>query len=171
MMPNVYLLSDQQEQQFIDYSINGGSLFVSYFTGISDRSDTVKLGGYGGRLVRETLGVQVSEFAPLNNDVIVQLDSGLKAFEWAQFATARADNASSKFENGVAAGQVAISKTSGNPNWYVGTRLDEESTKQFFSNAMHELGIDRAGGDGVEVIRRGGVRFEIDNINKTVSWR
>jgi beta-galactosidase len=171
MMPNVYLLSDQQEQQFIDYSINGGSLFVSYFTGISDRSDTVKLGGYGGRLVRETLGVQVSEFAPLNNDVIVQLDSGLKAFEWAQFATARADNASSKFENGVAAGQVAISKTSGTPNWYVGTRLDEESSRQFFSSAMHELGIDRAGGDGVEVIRRGGVRFEIDNINKTVSWR
>lgn len=171
LMPNVYLLSDQQEQQFIDYSNNGGSLFVSYFTGISDRSDTVKLGGYGGRLVRETLGVQVTEFAPLNNDEVVQLDSGLTAIEWSQFAKARAENISIKFANGVAAGEVAISKTAGVPNWYVGTRLTVDSTKQFFSNAMQELGIDRDGGDGVEVIRRGGLRFEIDNLSKTVSWR
>jgi hypothetical protein len=131
----------------------------------------VKLGGYGGRLVRETLGVQVSEFAPLNNDVVVQLDSGLKAVEWAQFAKAQPENASSLFTSGIAAGQVAISKTSGTPNWYVGTRLDQDSCKQFFSNAMHELGIDRAGGDGIEVIRRGGLRFEIDNNTKTIGWR
>lgn len=171
LMPNVYLLSDEQEQQFMNYSSDGGSLFVSYFTGISDRTDTVKLGGYGGRLVRETLGVQVSEFAPLNNNVVVHLDSGLKAFEWAQFATARDGSAVSRFTDGIATGELAISKTAGVPNWYVGTRLDEDSCKQFFSNAMHELGIDRAGGDGVEVIRRGGLRFEIDNIHKTVSWR
>lgn len=171
LMPNTYLLSDEQEQNFMDYSTNGGSLFVSHFTGISDRTDTIKLGGYGGRLVRETLGVLVSEFAPLNNGEVVQLDSGLKAIEWAQFAQARPDSASSKFTEGIAAGQVAISKTSGNPNWYVGTRLDQESCKQFFSHAMQELGIDRAGGDGIEVIRRGGLRFEIDNNHKTVSWR
>lgn len=170
LAPMLYLLDDAAEQALIDYSNAGGSLIVSYFTGISDRVDTVKLGGYGGRLVRDHLGIFVDEFAPVRAGQSVILDNGYSATEWSQFASATSAHVLARFVGDVADGSVAMAKTADGNNWYVGTRLNAESNAKFFAEVAATLKLTRRGGAGVEVIRRGGLEFSIDHNTNSVVW-
>ena len=52
---------------------NGGKLFVTYYTGLSDENDHIWLGGYPGS-IRDVVGVRVEEFAPMGNDMPGALD-------------------------------------------------------------------------------------------------
>jgi beta-galactosidase len=63
VVPNLYLLSNEDAQRVSAYVSGGGALVVSFFSGIVDEHDRVHLGGYPGPL-REVLGVRVEEFCP-----------------------------------------------------------------------------------------------------------
>lgn len=168
LMPMTYLLSVQQEQKFSEYADQGGSLVVSYFTGISNENDTVKLGGYGGSLILDTLGVLVEEFAPVAQTDEVLLSNGFVGTEWAEFATVVSASVEASFASGVSSGSVAIAKASNGRSWYVGTRLNRKSASQLFDRIASDLNLNREGGAGIEVIRRGGLKFVIDHNSKTV---
>lgn len=168
VMPMTYLLSEHQEQKFSEYADQGGSLVVSYFTGISNENDTVKLGGYGGSLIRDTIGVLVEEFAPVAQTDEVLLSNGFVGTEWAEFSTVVSASVEASFASGVSSGSVAIAKSSNGRSWYVGTRLNRKSASQLFDRIASDLNLTREGGDGTEVIRRGGFKFVIDHNSKTV---
>jgi beta-galactosidase len=168
LMPMTYLLSEQQERKFSEYADQGGSLVVSYFTGISNENDTVKLGGYGGSLVLDSLGVLVEEFAPVAQADEVLLSNGFVGSEWAQFATVVSASVEASFSSGVSSGSVAIAKASNGRSWYVGTRLNSKSALEFFDRIGSDLSLTREGGGGIEVIRRGDLKFAIDHNLKTV---
>ena len=53
----------------------GGTALVTYFSGIVDENDHIRLGGYPGAF-RELLGVRVEEFSPLREGEQVHLDDG-----------------------------------------------------------------------------------------------
>ena len=169
LMPMTYLLSSQQERKFSEYANQGGSLIVSYFTGISNENDTVKLGGYGGSLVRETLGVQVEEFAPIKQGNSVTLSNGAEGKEWAEFAASTTAETIATYSNGTAKGSLAIAKN--NRSWYLGTRLDDHALSKLFTTIITDLGISKAGGDGVEVIRRGDFEFTLNHNTNDFSWK
>jgi hypothetical protein len=76
----------------------------------------------------------------------------------------------SAYAGGVADGYTAIAKAPSGRGWYVGTRLDDLSNAEFFTDVSSQLGLERLGGGGVEVIRRGGVTFSIDHNVNQVSW-
>lgn len=166
LMPMTYLLSQSQERKFIEYVNQGGSLVASYFTGISDEHDAVKLGGYGGSLVRDCLGVMVEEFAPIRTNERVTLSNGAFGVEWSEFAKVTGAKAIATYQDGVAAGSVAIAKNG--KCWYLGTRLDDASLSKIFNELVGDLNIEGAGGDRIEVIRRGDFEFQIDH--RTHSW-
>ncbi len=168
LMPMTYMLSEQQERKFAEYVSQGGSLVASYFTGISNLDDTVKLGGYGGALVRESLGVLVEEFAPVRQTERVLLSNGAFGTEWAEFAKATTAEVVATYQDGVSAGSAAIAKKE--RSWYIGTRLDEASLMSFFDDFSLELQLEKRGGNGVEVIRRGSYEFAIDHTQKTFVW-
>ncbi|MET7301075.1 beta-galactosidase [Embleya sp. NPDC005575] len=63
IVPSLYLLSAEHGDKLSRFVANGGSLVVSFFSGIVDDYDRVHLGGYPGPL-REALGVSVEEFWP-----------------------------------------------------------------------------------------------------------
>jgi beta-galactosidase len=168
-MPMTYLLSDQQERKFVEYVNQGGSLVASYFTAISNEHDTVKLGGYGGALVRECLGVRVEEFAPVYQTGRVALSTGSFATEWAEFASVTTADAIAKYVDGASAGSVAIAHK--DRSWYIGTRLDDTALSELFQRLASDLALIRRGGNGVEVVRRGNVEFEIDHSTKKFEWR
>jgi len=168
LAPMLYLLDSKAEQELIHYSENGGYLVASYFTGISDEVDAVKLGGYGGKLVRDCLGVFVDEFAPVRVGESVHLSNGMSATEWSQFASVTSASLTASFVGGVADGSAAIAQSSGGT--YVGTRLDDESNLELFHNIVNSLGILIRGGGGVEVIRRGQLEIAIDHNTNSVSW-
>jgi len=171
LAPMLYLLDDDSEQSLIDYSTAGGSLIVSYFTGISNQVDTVKLGGYGGKLVRDHLGVFVDEFAPIRSGEKVLLSNGMTGTEWSQFASAEGAEVEASFVGGIADGSLAIAKSARGFNWYLGTRLTSESNLKFFTEISDVLALTRRGGNEVEVIRRGGVEFRIDHRVNQVIWQ
>ena len=166
----LYLLDDSAERELIKYSRDGGSLVVSYFTGISNEVDSVKLGGYGGELVRDHLGIFVDEFAPVRLGEIVELSNGMVGSEWTQFAQTEGGFALATFAGGVANGSLALAKSESGKDWYVGTKLDDASNNKFFSAVVAQLGIAQRGGNGVEVIRRGGLEISIDHNSNEVHW-
>lgn len=168
LAPMLYLLDSKAEQELIHYSENGGYLVASYFTGISDEVDGVKLGGYGGKLVRDCLGVFVDEFAPVRVGESVHLSNGMSATEWSQFASVTSASLTASFVGGVADGSAAIAQST--TGTYVGTRLDDDSNLELFHNIVNSLGILIRGGGGVEVIRRGQLEIAIDHNTNSVSW-
>ena len=170
LTPMLYLLSSEAERELIKYSQNGGSLVVSYFTGISNEVDSVKLGGYGGDLVRDHLGVFVDEFAPVRLGETVVLDNGMTGSEWTQFASTTTATSLASFNSGPASGACALARSASGKNWFVGTRLDDQSNLEFFANLIAEVGIESKGGDGVEVISRGNLEIHIDHNDNRVSW-
>lgn len=170
LTPMLYLLDDSAERELIKYSRDGGSLVVSYFTGISNEVDSVKLGGYGGELVRDHLGIFVDEFAPVRLGEIVELSNGMVGSEWTQFAQTEGGFALATFAGGVANGSLALAKSESGKDWYVGTKLDDASNNKFFSAVVAQLGIAQRGGNGVEVIRRGSLEISIDHNSNEVHW-
>ncbi len=62
--PSLYLTTPAGAKNLGSYVDDGGTLLVSYFSGIVDANDTVPPGAYPGGL-RDLLGVEVEEFLPL----------------------------------------------------------------------------------------------------------
>ena len=170
LAPMQYLMSDSQEQVLSNYVANGKNLISSYFTGISNEDDSIKTGGYGGKLATDVIGIHVEEFAPARSNEFVELSNGYKATEWSQFAQATTANVLAKFSSGEASGSAAIVRSRSANAWYIGTRLDDASCRQFFDSVIGELRLAREGGDGVEVVRRGQTKFLINHNTNQVSW-
>jgi beta-galactosidase len=171
LMPMVHMLSEKQEQEFISYAQNGGNLVVGYFSNIADRTLRVKLGGYGGKLVKDVIGVYVEEFYPLRPEQEVKLSNGYTTKLWSELARLNGAELVAAYKNCDVDGSVAIAKRKigSATSWYQGTELTLESQKKFFAEIAKSLGIKSEGGEHTEVIRRGPYRFEIDHQKNKVS--
>ena len=170
MMPMVHMLSEQQEEAFTSYAQEGGNLVVGYFSNISDRTLRVKLGGYGGKLIKDVIGVYVEEFYPLRESSI-KLSNGMSATLWSELSRANGAEVVATFEGGDARGSVAIARRflGSSTAYYQATELELESQKKLFAGIAKGLGIESVGGDGVEIVHRGPHRFEINHNKGTVS--
>ena len=66
IVPTLYLCSDALAPALEGVVARGGHVLVTYFSGIVDEQDHVRLGGYPGAF-RALLGVRSEEFAPLRS--------------------------------------------------------------------------------------------------------
>lgn len=169
LMPLVHMLSDEEESVFTEYVAKGGNLVVSYFSNVADRTLRVKLGGYGGKLVKELAGVYVEEFYPLREGQ-GKLSNGFEIELWSELATNIDAQVLASYQNSDVDGSVALSaKQHGQAKvWYQGTELTLGSQRKFFAEITSELGIASEGDEHTEVVRRGPYRFEIDHTANTV---
>jgi beta-galactosidase len=170
LMPMVHMLTEQEEQNFIDYAQSGGNLVVGYFSNISNRTGRVKLGGYGGRLVKDVIGVYVEEFYPLRPEQELELSNGYKAKLWSELSRANGADVVASFSGSDVDGSVAIAQRQLGKStaWYQGTELTGKSQKGFFADIAKGLGISATGGDGVEIVKRGPFEFNIDHNRNSV---
>ncbi|MEK9908235.1 MAG: beta-galactosidase, partial [Aquiluna sp.] len=124
LMPMVHMLSEAEEQAYHDYVADGGNLVVSYFSNISDRTLRVKLGGYGGKLVRELAGVYVEEFYPLREGQ-GELSNGLKPELWSELSRLEGAKAIANFKSSDVDGSPALTvrEVGDSKVWYQGTEL------------------------------------------------
>ncbi|WP_248958825.1 beta-galactosidase [Sphaerisporangium perillae] len=72
LVPALYLASGATARNLASYVEQGGTLVVSFFSGIADEHARVRLGGYPGAL-RDLLGIRVEEFLPLEEPVRLRL--------------------------------------------------------------------------------------------------
>ena len=81
--PTLYLLSEDAAAGLQRYVEGGGTLVVSFFSGIVDVNDRIHPGAYPGAL-RELLGITIEEFHPLLATASVELGTAGRADVWSE---------------------------------------------------------------------------------------
>ncbi len=156
--PNLYLVSDAQAANINDYVAAGGHALVTFFSGIVDEDDRVRLGGYPGAF-RDTLGIRVEEFLPLLPGRQVALDSGGTASLWTERLRLAGAEAIAGYVDGPLPGTPAVTRnTHGDGTaWYVATALEPRSYRDLMRTIAQGARVTALGpeSDGsIEVVRR-----------------
>ena len=159
VVPNLYLTTPASAVNLTSYVQSGGTLLVSYFSGIVDAQDTVHPGGHPGAL-RELLGLEVEEFLPLRAGETVELstDPPVRGDVWAEDVVPRGAETVLSYVDGPAAGSPAVTRhrLGSGTAWYVSTRLAGESLDAVLHPALADAGIPIRTDVpvGVELVRR-----------------
>jgi beta-galactosidase len=155
--PASYLLTPAAAENLRRYVAAGGTLLVSYFSGIVDGNDAVHPGGHPGAL-RDLLGLTVEEFEPLREAQTVRLDDGRTADTWAERILLRGAAALSTYADGPAAGRPAITRHEYGRGqaFYVSTRLDPAGTASLLAAVGAVAGLPEPPPlpEHLEIVRR-----------------
>jgi beta-galactosidase len=144
VVPNLYLVGPADAANLTEYVRKGGTLVMSYFSGVVDRNDRVHLGGYPAPF-RELLGLRVEEFWPLPEDGTVALtgDLGGTGTVWSEDIDLEGAEQLAAFADGDLAGRPAITRHRlGNGTaYYCGTRPDPETMRRLLDQARSVAGV------------------------------
>jgi beta-galactosidase len=160
VVPSLYLVSDEAAEGLSAWVRSGGHLLVSYFSGIVDPDDAVRLGGHPGAF-RELLGIRVEEFQPLAAGETVTLDDGSRADVWTEDLRLAGAEPVAAYADGPLAGVPAITRNEAGRGvaWYAATRLDEAATGGLVARLCEEAGVRpvvEGAPAGLEAVRRRG---------------
>ncbi len=166
VVPSLYLATPAAAKNLTAYAENGGTLLVSYFSGIVDATDTIHPGGYPGAL-REVLGLTVEEFLPLAAGHRVRLEGGATADVWAEDVIEGAASVVLRYVDGPAAGKPAVTRNAygAGQAWYVSTRLSGTSLAVVLQRVYGDAGLVASSSD-LEVVRRGEHLFAINHTDQ-----
>ncbi|MER6593156.1 beta-galactosidase [Micromonospora purpureochromogenes] len=157
LVPTLYLVRDADAEALRRYVDGGGTALVTYFSGIVDEHDHIRLGGYPGAF-RDLLGVRTEEFFPLREGERVRLDDGATADVWTEWLHPEGAEVLASYADGPLPGVAALTRhrVGRGAAWYVGTRLDEAATDRLVARLLAEAGARPpvAAPTGVEVVRR-----------------
>ncbi|MFE0387891.1 beta-galactosidase [Streptomyces bungoensis] len=163
VVPALYLATEAAGRNLTEYVRDGGTLVVSYFSGIVDEHDAVHEGPYPGAL-RDVLGLTVEEFSPLLRDDRVRLSGPdgeeLTGDVWTEFVVPRGAETVWSYADGLTAGRPAVTRHrfGRGTAWYVSTRLDTRGLDAVLGLAADDARIAPRTDlpRDVEVVRRSG---------------
>ncbi|MFI2636058.1 beta-galactosidase [Streptomyces collinus] len=163
VVPALYLMTEEAGHNLKAYVEHGGTLVVSYFSGIVDQHDAVHEGSYPGPL-RDVLGLTVEEFSPLLPGERVRVTgpdgTELSADVWTEFVVPRGAETVSAYADGPAAGLPAVTRhrLGEGTAWYVSTRLGADGLDALLGRAGEDAGLAPRTDlpRDVEVVRRTG---------------
>lgn len=157
VVPHLYLVRDEEAAVVEDFVAGGGHALVTFFSGVVDEDDRVRLGGYPGAF-RELLGVVVEEVHPLLAGQTVRLDDGTTASLWTEDLRTTTAKPVAHLADGPLAGTPAVTRNEHGDGtaWYVGTHLAPEAAAALVRSVATEAGVAPSPGAGreVEVVRR-----------------
>ncbi len=154
LVPSLYLISDEAARNLAAYVEGGGTLVVSFFSGIADEHTRIRMGGYPGAL-REILGIRVEEFRPLAD--AIELPEFGRATVWSEVVHLDGAEAVARYPGGGPA--VTCHRLGGGTAWYVSTRLDDPG----YARVLARAGLAGSGIPGVEVVRQRDRVFAINH--------
>ncbi|MFB8774212.1 beta-galactosidase [Streptomyces broussonetiae] len=165
VVPALYLMTEAAGANLKAYVEGGGTLVVSYFSGIVDEHDAVHEGACPG-VLRDVLGLTVEEFSPLLAGERVRLTgpegAELDADVWTEFVVPRGAETVWTYADGLTAGRPAVTRhrLGEGAAWYVSTRLGTEGLDAVLALAGQDARIAPRAGlpRDVEVVRRTGER-------------
>lgn len=159
LVPTLYLVTDAGAENIAEAAEAGATVAITYFSGIVDQNDHIRLGGYPGAF-RELLGVRSDELLPLLAEETVTLDDGSTATVWTERIEADTAEVRRSFTDGPLPGGPAITRNQvgAGAAWYVATRQDEAGTAALLDDLLAEAGVEPVAEvpRGVEVTRRVG---------------
>ncbi|GIH24470.1 beta-galactosidase [Acrocarpospora phusangensis] len=175
LVPSLYLMSEESAANLTGFVRNGGTVVVSYFSGLVDEHCRVHLGGHPGCL-RDLLGVSVDEFHPLTEPVALSagnaepthpdLTSGitLTGTIWSENIRLTSADAVATYPGGTPA--ITRNRVGTGTAWYLSTRLDDDGYAALLTTA----GLSPAATPpGVEIVRhRDGTVYAINHTADTI---
>jgi beta-galactosidase len=175
LAPSLYLVSDEAVKNLTAYVEAGGILLMSFFSGIVDPSDHIRLGGYPAPF-RELLGARVEDWLPLahGEDIALSPASGgsARADLWSELIVAQAAQVLATFQSGPLYGKPAATKHHFGKGaaYYLGTRMDPPAVAGFLRGVWTEAGVTPTlqTPGGVEAVRRGGRLFILNHRDEAV---
>jgi beta-galactosidase len=157
VVPTLYLVSDEAAASVAAAAEAGAHVVVTYFSGIADPDDHVRLGGYPGAF-RELLGVRVEELFPLRVGETVALEGGGHGTVWSEHARTTGAEVLQSYADGPLAGRPAVTRRAVGPGaaWYLGTLPDDTTLGRLLDRVVAEAGVTPVAAvpTGVEVTRR-----------------
>ena len=159
--PNLYLVDDAAAENLNGYVRGGGMLLMTFFSGIVDAYDHVRLGGYPAPF-REMLGLRIEDFVPMaegeENRIVTGEGAGYPCDTWADLVHTEGAEVLARYEGGFYAGTPAVTRNvyGGGAACYLGTRPAEGYMNLLLARLCRDAGI-APGLDapvGVEVVRR-----------------
>jgi beta-galactosidase len=159
VVPSLYLLRGATGSRLADWTSAGGSLVVSYLTGIVDECDRIWLGGYLGPL-GPVVGAVVEEHAPLLAGESVALSSGGTGSLWSERVVLRGASVVDTFAAGDLAGAPAVTRHEygAGTAWYVATQPDLTTLSHLLGTVLSSASVRPVLPDlppGVQAARRG----------------
>jgi beta-galactosidase len=159
--PHLYLVTDERAESVSRFVAEGGTLVMSFFSGIVDKNDHVRLGGYPAPF-REVLGLRVEDFVPLaseeNNRILTRDGASYSCDLWADLVHLDEAESLASYEGGFYAGTSAVTRHAfgDGVTYYLGTRPDERYTRLLLGQICRETGVSAPleALSGVEVVRR-----------------
>jgi beta-galactosidase len=163
LAPNLYLLRDEAAQQLEQFVAAGGTLVVSFFSGIVDEHEHIRLGGYPAPL-RSLLGLRVSEFIPFtpgqHNASIAEDGAHYGCDLWADVIELEGADVLTTYADDWYAGLPAITRHQFGQGvaYYLGTRPDAAAMAWLLDRACRDAAVAPVATvpEGVEVLRREG---------------
>ena len=160
--PNLYLVNDHAVENINRYVENGGNLVMSFFSGIVDENEHIRLGGYPAPF-REMLGLVVEEYAPYSetqsNSIRTNDGKQFQCTFWSDVIHTKDAKPLAAFEQDYYAGSPAIThNTFGKGNaFYVGTVPDNNGLDWLLEHACKTAGVQPVSANapaGVELLHR-----------------
>jgi beta-galactosidase len=161
--PNLYLVNESAAANINRYVENGGNLIMSFFSGIVDENEHIRLGGYPAPF-RDMLGLVVEEFAPYSeiqtNSIRTNDGKQFKCALWSDVIHLKgAEAIVAVFEEDYYAGSPAITQNifGKGTAWYVGTVPEVDGMAWLMKTVCETAGVQPVVSDaptGVEILKR-----------------
>jgi beta-galactosidase len=153
----LYNVTDAAAANIASAAREGATVLVSYFSGIVDERDHIRLGGYPGAF-RDLLGVRVEEFHPLLAGSTVKLSDGGVGTVWSENVHATGAEVLTTFTEYPLDGVPALTRRSVEEGsaWYLATFPDRDGIEALVDRLLAESGVAAVAeaDNGVELARR-----------------
>ena len=142
LVPTLYSVTDTAAERVEAAVRAGATAVITYFSGITDEHDHVRLGGYPGAF-RDLLGIRVEEFAPLRAGEKVTLSDGSRADAWTERLHLAGASAEATYVDGPLPGVPAVTRHEHGRGaaWYVATRIDQPAVATLVARVTAEAGV------------------------------
>ncbi|HEY0260858.1 MAG TPA: beta-galactosidase [Lacisediminihabitans sp.] len=158
VVPGLFLVSDENARAVADFAERGGTVVVTWFSGIVDEHNTVLTGGYPGAF-RAVLGAWSEEFHPLTPEETVELDNGWVGTRSSELVHTDDAEVFASYRTGDLTGWPAVTRRrvgAEGSAWYVSTDLSTPDLAEFIDRLVEDSGVvpTASVSRGVEAVRR-----------------
>ena len=160
--PHLYLVNDNSAKNVRQYVENGGTLLMSFFSGIVDENEHIRSGSYPAPF-RDMLGLVIEEYVPYSeaqrNTFCTDDGKGFQCSFWADVIHSKTAQALATFEKDYYAGRPAVTRNQfGNGTaFYVGTVPDQKGMEWLLEKVCEVAGVKAVLSNvpaGIELVQR-----------------
>jgi beta-galactosidase len=161
IMPHLYMVNQEAVQNIVDYAAKGGILLMTFFSGLVDENEHIRMGGYPAPF-RNLLGLWIEEFAPYGSSDTnsIETDSGDKfnCNYWSDIIRLEGAEVLATYLKDYYTGYPAVTRHpfGSGQSFYLGTGLEQKGLSWLLDRVIREAGIKTAKKipGGVEMTQR-----------------